>query len=67
VKLEKLDVQVNYNLGGSMAQAQRGQKEFERQREGQRGRPDGVTDNRDVSEKTTPRIIRADALLDLVA
>ena len=67
VKLEKLDVQVNYNLGESMTQAGRGQNEFERQREKQRGGPDAVTGDGDDSETTIPRIIRADALLDLVA
>ena len=67
VKLERLDVQVNYNLGQSMAQARRGQNGFQRQREGQRGGSDALAGNGDVSETTTPRIIRADALVDLVA
>ena len=67
VKLERLDVQVNYNLGESMAQARRGQKEFDREREAQRRRSDRITGNHEASEKTTPSTIRANALLDLVA
>jgi flagellar hook-length control protein FliK len=67
VKLERLDVQVNYNLGQSMAQARRGQNGFQRQRQGQRGGLDEAAGNRDLSEATTHRFIRADALVDLVA
>ena len=67
VKLEKIDVQVNYNLGQSMAQARRGQNGFQRQRQEQRGGPGMLAGNSDVSETTTPRIIRADALVDIVA
>lgn len=67
VKLEKLDVQVNYNLGQSMAQARPGQNGFQRQRQEQRGGPGMLAGNSDVSETTTPRIIRADALVDIVA
>ena len=67
VKLERIDVQVNYNLGQSMAQARRGQNGFQRQRQGQRGGLDEVAGNRDVSETTTHRFIRADALVDLIA
>jgi hypothetical protein len=67
VKLEKLDVQVTYNLGQSMAQARPGQNGFQRQRQEQRGGPGMLAGNSDVSETTTPRIIRADALVDIVA
>ena len=67
VKLERLDVQVNYNLGQSMAQARRGWNGFQRQREEQRGGPDALRGDGDASETPIPRIIRADALLDLIA
>ena len=67
VKLERLDVQVNCNLGQSMAQAGRGQNGFQRQREEQPGRPDVLAGDFDVSETPMPRTIRADALVDLVA
>jgi flagellar hook-length control protein FliK len=67
VKLERIDIHVNYDFGQSMAQAQRGQNGFQRQRQEQRGGLDGGAANCDVSETTTPRIIRADALIDLVA
>jgi hypothetical protein len=67
VKLDRIEVQVNYNLGQSMAQARRGQNGFQRQREGQRNGPGMLAGNGDVSETTTPRIIRADALVDLMA
>jgi len=67
VKLEKLDVQVNYNLGQSMAQARPGQNSFQRQGQDQRNGPGGLAGNGDVLETTTPRIIRPDALVDLMA
>lgn len=67
VKLERIDIQVNYDFGQSMAQARRGQNGFQRQRQEQRGGLSVVEGNLDVLETTTPRIIRADALVDLVA
>jgi hypothetical protein len=67
VKLERLDVQVNYNLGQSMAQARRGQNGFQRQSQEQRNGSGALAGNGDVSETTTHRFIRADALVDLVA
>ena len=67
VKLDRIEVQVNYNLGQSMAQARRGQNGFQRQRQEQRGGPGMLAGNGDVSETTTPRIIRVDALVDLIA
>ncbi len=67
VKLERIDIQVNYNLGQSMAQARRGQNGFQRQREEQRGGPGAVAGNSDVLETTMPRMIRPDALVDLIA
>lgn len=67
VKVERIDVQVNHNLGGSMYQARRGQNGFQQQREGQRGEPGALTHNQDVSQEITPAMLRADALVDLVA
>ena len=67
VKLDRIEVQVNYNLGQSMAQARRGQNGFQRQGQEQRNGPGALAGNGDVSETTTPRIIRADALVDLMA
>ncbi|MCK4388875.1 MAG: flagellar hook-length control protein FliK [Desulfobacterales bacterium] len=67
VKLERIDIQVNYNLGQSMAQARRGQNGFQRQRQEQRGGPGAVAGNSDVLETTMPRMIRPDALVDVIA
>ena len=67
VKLDRIEVQVNYNLGQSMAQARRGQNGFQRQSQEQRGGPGMLAGNSDVSETTIPRIIRPDALVDLIA
>ncbi len=64
VKLERIDIQVNYDLGQSMAQARRGQNGFQRQGQEQEG---VLAGNRDASETATPRIMRADALVDLLA
>lgn len=67
IKLERVDIQVNYDFGQSMAQTQRGQNGFQQQSREQRDGLSVVEGNLDVLETATPRIIRADALIDLVA
>jgi hypothetical protein len=66
VKLERIDIQINYDLGQSMAQARRGQNGFQRQGQGQQGELGVAAGNGDVLGATTPHIIRADALVDLL-
>lgn len=67
VKLERVDIQVNCNLGQSMAQARRGQNGFQRQRQGQQDGQGALERNGDVPETMIRRMIRPDALLDLMA
>lgn len=67
VKLDRVDVQVSYNFGQSMAQARRGQHGFDRRGQGQRGGIGMFESLDDFQETMTAQMIRADALLDLMA